>query len=154
MWRPSPWTGNTSSVNRPPNASTRGLLDTDILSELLKQHPLVLQRVRTYLAEHGRLAFSIITRYELLRGLKAKQARTQEAAFTLLCQASLILPLTDQVVDRAATLYGELHRQGALLPDADLLIAATALEAQRILVTNNLAHFQRVPNLIIETWKR
>jgi tRNA(fMet)-specific endonuclease VapC len=130
------------------------LLDTDILSELLKQHPLVLQRVRTYLAEHERLAFSIITRYELLRGLKAKQARTQEAAFTLLCQASLILPLTDQVVDRAATLYGELHRQGALLPDADLLIAATALEAQRILVTNNLSHFQRVPNLAIETWKR
>lgn len=130
------------------------LLDIDILSELLKQHPLVLQRVRTYLAEHERLAFSIITRYELLRGLKAKQARTQEAAFTLLCQASLILPLTDQVVDRAATLYGELHRQGALLPDADLLIAATALEAQRILVTNNLAHFQRVPHLVIETWKR
>jgi len=130
------------------------LLDTDIFSELLKQHPLVLQQVRTYLAEHSRLAFSIITRYELLRGLKAKQARTQEAAFTLLCQASLILPLTDQVVDRAATLYGELHRQGALLPDADLLIAATALEAQRTLVTNNLAHFQRVPNLVIETWKR
>lgn len=130
------------------------LLDTDILSELLKQHPLVLQRVRTYLAEHERLAFSIITRYELLRGLKAKQARTQEATFTLLCQASLIFPLTDQVVDRAATLYGELHRQGALLPDADLLIAATALEAQRTLVTNNLAHFQRVPNLVIETWKR
>ena len=76
------------------------LLDTDILSELLKQHPLVLQRVRTYLAEHERLAFSILTRYELLRGLKAKQARAQEAAFTLLCQASLILPLTDQVVDR------------------------------------------------------
>ncbi len=130
------------------------LLDTDILSELLKQHPLVLQRVRAYLAEHERLAFSIITRYELLRGLKAKQARAQEAAFALLCQASLIFPLTDQVVDRAATLYGDLHRQGALLPDADLLIAATALDAQRTLVTNNLAHFQRVPNLVIETWKR
>ncbi|THJ19789.1 MAG: type II toxin-antitoxin system VapC family toxin [Nitrospira sp. CG24D] len=130
------------------------LLDTDILSELLKQHPLVLKRVRAYLAEHERLAFSIITRYELLRGLKAKQARAQEAAFALLCQASLIFPLTDQVVDRAATLYGDLHRQGALLPDADLLIAATALDAQRTLVTNNLAHFQRVPNLVIETWKR
>jgi tRNA(fMet)-specific endonuclease VapC len=130
------------------------LLDTDILSELLKQHPLVVQRVRTYLAEHERLAFSIITRFELLRGLKAKQARAQEAAFALLCQASLIFPITDQVVERAATLYGDLHRQGALLPDADILIAATALEAQRTLVTNNLSHFQRVPNLVTETWKR
>jgi tRNA(fMet)-specific endonuclease VapC len=130
------------------------LLDTDILSELLKQHPLVVQRVRSYLAEHARLAFSIITRYELVRGLKAKQAIAQEAAFGLLCQASLVVPLTDQIVERAATLYGDLHRQGALLPDADLLIAATALETQRTLVTNNLSHFQRIPNLIIETWKR
>ena len=34
------------------------------------------------------------------------------------------------------------------------LYRATALEAQRTLITNNLAHFQRVPNLVIETWKR
>lgn len=112
------------------------------------------QRVRTYLAEHERLAFSIITRYELLRGLKAKQASAQEVAFPLLCCASMIVPLTDQIVERAAALYGDLHRQGALLPDADLLIAATALETQRTLVTNNLAHFQRIPNLIVESWKR
>ena len=29
------------------------LLDTDILSELLKQHPLVTHRARLYLAEHS-----------------------------------------------------------------------------------------------------
>lgn len=110
--------------------------------------------MRAYLTEHERLTFSIITRYELLRGLKAKQARAQEAAFTLLCQASLILPLTDRVVERAATLYGDLHRQGALVPDADLLIAATALVANLTLVTNNLAHFQRIPALVLENRKQ
>lgn len=130
------------------------LLDTDILSELLKQHPLVVQRARSYLIEHAQIAFSIITRYELLRGLKAKDAHAQEAAFSLFCQGSRILPLTDRIIERAATLYGELYRQGTLLPDADLLIAATALDAQRTLVTNNLAHFQRIPQLTIETWKR
>ena len=129
------------------------LLDTDILSELLKQQPHVTHRARLYLAEHNRLAFSIITRYEILRGLKAKQAQAQEAAFEALCQACLILPLTDRVVERAATLYAELYRRGALLPDADLLIAATALDAQRTVVTNNLAHFQRIPDLVVETWK-
>jgi tRNA(fMet)-specific endonuclease VapC len=130
------------------------LLDTDILSELLKQHPLVVQRARSYLLEHVQLAFSIITRYELLRGLKAKDAHAQEAAFNLFCQGTRILPLTDRIIERAATLYGELYRQGALLPDADLLIAATALDAQRTLITNNLVHFQRIPQLTIETWKR
>jgi tRNA(fMet)-specific endonuclease VapC len=130
------------------------LLDTDILSELLKQHPMVTKQARLYLAEHSRLAFSIITLYEILRGLKAKQARAQEAAFIALCQVSDILPLTEQVVERAATLYGELHRRGELLADADLLIAATAIEAQRTLITNNLTHFQRIPALLIENWKK
>ncbi len=37
------------------------LLDTDILSELLKQHPRVTHRAQAYLAEHERLAFSVIT---------------------------------------------------------------------------------------------
>ena len=71
-----------------------------------------------------------------------------------MCQASLILPLTDQIVERAATLYGDLHRQGALLPDADLLIAATALEANRTLVTNDLSHFRRIPALVLQNWKQ
>ena len=130
------------------------LLDTDILSELLKKHPLVTERIRRYLAEHGRLAFPIITQYEILRGLKAKQARNQEAAFSAFCQVSLILPVTDRVVERAATLYGKLYRWGELLADAALLIAATALDAQRILITNNLVHFQRIPDLFIENWKQ
>ena len=130
------------------------LLDTDILSELLKQHPLVTQRARLYLADHDRLAFSIITRYEILRGLKAKQAHVQEVAFDALCHVSLILPLTDRVIECAAALYAELYRRGDLLPDADLLIAATALDAQRTVVTNNLVHFQRIPNLAIENWKQ
>lgn len=135
-------------------AQQPALIDTDILSELLKQHPLVTQRTRVYLAEHHRLTFSIITQYEILRGLKAKQAHTQEIAFSALCQVSLVLPLTEQVIARAAALYGELYRRGELIADADLLIAATALDAEHTLITNNLSHFQRILGLSIENWKQ
>jgi len=38
------------------------LLDTDILSDLLKQHPQMTYRARLYLAEHNQLTFSLITR--------------------------------------------------------------------------------------------
>lgn len=130
------------------------LLDTDILSELLKQHPAVLQKAQAYLADHGRLAFSIITRYEILRGLKAKHALAQEAAFERFCQTSEIVPLTDEMIQLAATLYSDLYRRGELLPDADLLIAATALVEHRALVTNNLDHFRRISDLITENWKQ
>ncbi len=55
------------------------LLDTDILSALMRQHPTALARTRVYLTVHHRLTFSSITRYEILRGLYAKNATAQVA---------------------------------------------------------------------------
>jgi predicted nucleic acid-binding protein len=66
---------------------------------------------------------------------------------------SEVLPLTDPIIMRAAELYADLKRRGQLISDADLLIAATALEHGRVLVTNNVAHFQRIPNLPVISWR-
>lgn len=130
------------------------LLDTDTLSELMRgRNPVIRRRAQEYLATHGRLSFSIITRYEVLRGLKAKGATRQEAAFERRCRLSEVLPLTDPIIVRAAELYADLKRHGQLISDADLLIAATALVHGRVLVTNNLAHFQRIPNLPVTSWR-
>jgi tRNA(fMet)-specific endonuclease VapC len=58
------------------------LLDTDILSEVLKQkNPLVVQRAVAYLQIYQRFTFSAITRYEVIRGLKAKGAGRQLGRF-------------------------------------------------------------------------
>jgi tRNA(fMet)-specific endonuclease VapC len=55
------------------------LLDTDVLSALMRGTPVVVANAGAYLAEHGRFCFSVITRYEILRGLKAKGASAQIA---------------------------------------------------------------------------
>ncbi len=128
------------------------LLDTDILSAVMRQHPGALARARAYLAVHHHLTFSIITRYEILRGLHAKNATTQLAAFNRLCSVSSILPLTDAIVVRAATIYANLHQRGALIGDADILIAATGLEHGLIVVTNNESHYNRITGIQLENW--
>ena len=46
----------------------------------------------------------------------------------------------------------ELRRQGILIEDFDLLIAATARTRGLTLVTNNAEHFGRVPELRFESW--
>lgn len=134
----------------PPIEAT--LLDTDILSAVMRRQPNALSRARAYLAVHQRFTFSLITRYEILRGLHAKRAMVQLAAFERLCGVSSILPLTDSIVSRAALIYAELHRQGALIGDADILIAATALENDLIVVTNNTSHFERITDLRLDSW--
>ncbi len=128
------------------------LLDTDILSAVMRQHPGVLARTRAYLATHHQLTFSIMTRYEILRGLHAKNATAQLAAFDRLCQVSRILPLTDAIVVRAATIYADLHRRGALIGDADILIAATGIEHELVVVTNNENHYNRIADIQLENW--
>jgi tRNA(fMet)-specific endonuclease VapC len=130
------------------------LLDTDTLSEVMKaRDPHVLARARDYLASHGQFTFSIITRYEILRGLKAKGATRQILAFEDRCRKSTVLPLTDEIVVQAAEIYGDLYRKGQLITDADILIPATALVHDLVLVTENVAHFQRIPGLRIESWR-
>jgi tRNA(fMet)-specific endonuclease VapC len=130
------------------------LLDTDTLSEVIKGHDLhVQEKAREYLGVHGRFSFSLITRYEILRGLKAKGAAQQIAAFEGRCRQSHVVPLTDEIIVRAADIYADLYRKGQLISDADILLAATALTHGTILVTENPAHFSRIPGLRIESWR-
>jgi predicted nucleic acid-binding protein len=48
---------------------------------------------------------------------------------------------------RFAALRGDLRRQGPIIADMDLLIAATALHHDLSLLTRSGRHFQRMPNL-------
>lgn len=129
------------------------LLDTDSLSEIIKgRNQTVLQHASAYLALHGVFTFSLITRYEILRGLKAKNATTQINLFDQCCRSSHILPITDEIIVRGADIYAELKQQGELISDADILIASTAQVHGLTLVTNNLSHFQRINGLSAVSW--
>ena len=85
---------------------------------------MVAARAQDYLRVHQRFEFSIITRYEILRGLESKRAARQRTAFDRFCAASTILSLSDAVVVQAAEIYADLYRRGELIGDADILIAA------------------------------
>jgi tRNA(fMet)-specific endonuclease VapC len=133
---------------------TPALLDTDILSELMKlKNATVRQRALSYTERFGPLTFSAMTRYEILRGYKQQNATTQLARFATFCQNSSILPITDAVFDRASDLWAYARLRGHPHSDADLIIAATALENQRALASGNLRHFSWVPGLHVEDWR-
>ena len=130
----------------------KSLWDTDVLSGLMRKTPAALNRARAYLADHRQLTISLVTRFEILRGLKAKRANAQLAAFDSFCMNNEVLPITDQIIVRAAETYADLHNRGQLIADADILIAATAIENGLVMATNNLADFGRITGLQIDNW--
>jgi tRNA(fMet)-specific endonuclease VapC len=130
------------------------LLDTNILSEILKRkNPALVQRSSAYLRQHGRFAFSAMSRFEVVRGLKERAAWAQLARFGLFCRHSSVLPISDLVLDGAGDLWVAARRIGVVPPDADLIIAATALESGLILTTGNTRHFAWISGLRLDDWR-
>lgn len=58
-----------------------------------------------------------------------------------------VLTLDLDIVRRFGDIRGRLRLTGKLIPDNDLLIAATALRYDLTLVTRNRRHFDRIPGL-------
>jgi tRNA(fMet)-specific endonuclease VapC len=132
----------------------RALLDTSTLSEVMRGHNQgVAQRAAAYLSTHGRFSFSLITRYEVLRGLKARGAVGQLQRFEQQCGQSEVLSLNDDVIVQASEVYTDLYQRGLLISDADILIGATALYYGLPLISDNARHFSRIPGLIVQSWR-
>lgn len=60
------------------------------------------------------------------------------------------LVATTEVARTGSRIRRDLRERGEMVGDFDILIAATALEAGRPLVTENTRHFERVAGLILE----
>ena len=131
------------------------LLDTDILSEVLKgKDQQVLATARQYLAEYHHLSFSAITVYEIIRGMRAKRASRQLAQFLNTVSTSDVFSVSMPVLMRAGELWAKAHDGGHPHNDADLIIASTALEAGRVLVTGNTSHFSWINGLQLADWRQ
>jgi tRNA(fMet)-specific endonuclease VapC len=134
------------------NQTSRVILDTDTLSLIMRRNQKVLFNAQNYLQTRSNFTFSIITRYEILRGLKAKNASVQLRAFDKFCKANEILPITDEIILKASDIYAGLYQTGNLIGDADILIASTAIIKNCVLATNNERHFSRIKDLQVENW--
>ncbi len=73
--------------------------------------------------------------------------RANERGFLQFLRFVDVLLLNRQTMKRFAQIRDELRRRGQLIGNPNLLIAATALQQNLILLTRNLSHFQRGPEL-------
>lgn len=84
--------------------------------------------------------------------MMAKNAFSQTRFFDIFCDENEVLNLTDPIIIKAAEIYADLYQRRELIGDADILIAATALENNLTIATNNEAHFARINKLRMSNW--
>ena len=132
--------------------SLQYLLDTDTVI-YIKNHrpPQVLKRFTEL--KPGTMGISVITYGELVRG--AERSNYKQQNHEKLEKIIDIIPVQPMHQD-AGFLYGEirtgLEKQGNIIGNNDLWIAAHAVALGVTLVTNNTKEFSRVSGLSIENW--
>lgn len=129
------------------------LLDTNVLVTALNG----LEPVRTklnQLGEQDRAATSILVVAELVYGAERSSRRDANLRhLDALLEQLEIAPVTRETARHFGRIKADLRRRGITRGDVDLLIAATALELDAVLVTDDQAlHHGRIDGLRIENW--
>ncbi|MBA3388646.1 MAG: PIN domain-containing protein [Actinomycetota bacterium] len=130
------------------------LLDTDILSNLMKRAPA--DKLLARLAKEAPEAqyTSSVTLGELLYGAhrSARSASLLERIEAVITVDLRVLPFDAAAARRYGGIRAELESEGTPIGDADVRIAAIALTHGLKVVTGNERHFRRVSGLEVENW--
>jgi tRNA(fMet)-specific endonuclease VapC len=124
------------------------LLDTDVIVNQLRGK----SRIKESIFEKG-AGISIITFGELLYG--AERSANKEKSLAIINEFITdldieILGLSQEIMKIYAKIKCSLEKKGKRLDEFDLLIGSTALQHSMTIVTRNLEHFKRIPDLKIE----
>lgn len=88
------------------------LIDTDILSLFFRNHSKVVDGFLSYLLQYKKINFSIITYYEIVSGLKHRDADKQMSKFLEFTSKNAVLPLTQNSAIISGEIYAELRKEG------------------------------------------
>ncbi len=100
------------------------------------------------------ICISVMTRAELLYGLKSLTPRHHlHNAVQRFLRVTAMLTWGAEAADFHADIKFQLKSAGTPIGDMDMLIAAHAIAADAILVTNNTRHFKRIKlPLMMANW--
>ncbi len=130
----------------------RYLLDTNILSDLIKNPAGTVSQKITALNDENICCTSLIVACELRYGALKKASPVLTKKVEQLLGSIAILPLDEEVTSHYAEIRTDLERSGKPIGGNNLLIAAHARAESLIVVTANTKKFTRIPDLAVENW--
>ena len=124
------------------------LVDTDWAIDHLHNVRRVVQRLEELTPEG--LGVSIVTLAELYEGIfNSTDPQGNERGLRDFLQGVSLVNLDEETCRIFGSERGRLRREGCMIADFDLMIAATCLRHDLTLLSNNRRHFERVEGLTI-----
>jgi len=126
------------------------LIDTDWVIHHLNGRPDIIQRLQALQPEG--LGLAVVALAELYEGVyySRNPAQSKQKLNDFL-ESVTVVGIDEKTAQIFGRERGRLRAAGMLIGDMDLLIAATALQHDLTLLTNNRSHFERIEGLHIES---
>ncbi len=128
------------------------LIDTDVCIEILRGNKKVINKRNKF---DEAISISFMTVAELFYG--AQNSSNPEHNQSIVEEFLLTLQIIQSdfsIMKRFGLIKATLKKKNNLVPDADIIIASTAIEKCEFLVTGNTEHFSRMDGLKIDNWIR
>ncbi len=123
----------------------KALIDTDIWFDILRGvRPKVMEYADDYLATHGNFTISAMTVAEFIRGIVRRHNPRILQKWQEQMQSLEIIPVDAAVAELTGTILARLDDLGTPIGSIDPFVAATAIVHERVLVTANTRHYQRI----------
>jgi len=128
------------------------MLDTDMSSYIIRERPASVKNKFQQVSMH-QLCISSITYAELLYGVeRSSSQKTNRFHVDDFASRLYIKPWDEAAAEHYAQIRCYLEKNGTPIGGMDMQIAAHARSLNAVVVTNNMRHFERVPDLKIENW--
>ena len=128
-------------------------LDTSFIVDIIRGNTGALQELKRLENEGASITTTAITASELFEGAYgSRQPEKEVSKAKAIIQRIELLEFTLDVCEKYGKLSSKLRLTGRTIGDLDTLIASAALAYNELLLTSNVEHFNRVPNLIVKNW--
>jgi len=127
--------------------------DTTFLIDLLRNEPAAEKQLQRYTDGYEPLTTTPVSVAELFKGAySAREWKSEIAKVNSILDYLEIIPLSVPACEKYGRLINDLRKHGSPIGDLDALIASTAIVHRQILVTRNKKHFDKIPELVAESW--
>lgn len=129
------------------------IVDTDVLIDLMQGDERAVRRIAALEDDHVRLRISAVSLFELYHGVeRVRNAAERRTVIERVLETRETYPADGAVMKKAGRIDGRLAAAGRAIGMGDTIVGATALVHEEPVLTRNVAHFERIDGLDVESY--
>ncbi|MBS3134523.1 PIN domain-containing protein [Candidatus Woesearchaeota archaeon] len=127
------------------------ILDSDFIINLLKNEPDAVRKAEELNQSSEKIKTTVINAFEVLQG-NFNNNEKDKGIIRKFFTTIKILEFDYEDANTAAEIHHDLQKTGLMINPEDSMIAGIAIQYNEKILTKKIRHFNRIKNLIVETY--